>query len=323
MQRLLKEQTDLAVDTVKTRPSSTAVLAVNSGDRYKDGLGSVTRFQLTSPYNFTINAPEPFISGFFTRAALTEVNFPYAIPNINYYSKTIGVSFKKNTGPFVNTELTLDEGWYEFADIAAALQTELQTVDASFTCTYDGYVFNVECEETANFYLYPVYQESFPFQRGLYEMMGWVSNAGGTFGADSLAVSGSPSLLFTRYVDFICDSLTTVQDVRDSSTSLRNKNVLCRLYFDAPSATAVDPTKEFGASPFTIYRDFNSPKQIKWEQSLPIGSLTFQVYNDSGYLLSAQYPFSKLFQEEAPVKIFSTYDSTLPDYQMTLLISEQ
>jgi hypothetical protein len=280
---------------------------------------------LSSPYNFTINTPQPFISGFFTRVALTEINFPYAIPNINYFSKTIGVQFSKRGAAPVRTELTLPEGWYEFADIATALTTVMQEeVDDTLSVVYEDYVFYAECEPTSSFFIYPVYQDNFPFQRGLYEMMGWYSAAGAEFGATDAARSGPPSLLFTRYIDFVCDNLTSVQDVKDSSTSQRNKNVLCRLYFDAPSATGIDPTKQFGAAPFSIYRDFNTPKQIKWEQSLPIGSLTFQVYNDSGYLLSAQLPYNNLFTGVgAPVNVFSTYDAELPDYQMTLLVSEQ
>jgi hypothetical protein len=42
-----------------------------------------------------------------------------------------------------------------------------------------------------------------------------------------------------------------------------------------------------GCCPTTIYRNFTSPKQIAWipNQNIP-GSISFQVYDDAGDLLS-------------------------------------
>jgi hypothetical protein len=326
MERLLLEQTRAGVDTVKTRPSSTAILAVNSADRYPSGIAPQIVSQVTSPYNFTINTAQPFISGFFTRVALTEVLFPYFIPNINEFSTKMYINYSANgNAPFTQLLITFDTtGFYEFADIATELQVQLRaaTGNNSFTCNYAGYVFDVNVAGSAKFWFTPYYRPAFPDQRGLYEMMNWTTALTGQAGASNQAQSGIPTLLFTKYVDIVCDNLTTVQDVRDSSTSQRSKNVLCRLYFDATSATPLDPTKEFGASPFTIYRDFNTPKYIKWEQNLPIGSLSFQVYNDCGYQLSPT------LNTTAPLGLGDVpqvylYPAELPDYQMTLLVSEQ
>jgi hypothetical protein len=317
MERLLHEQTRSAVDTVKTRPSSTAVLAVNSADRYPNSIAPLDLTSVSTPYNFTINTSQPFISGFFTRVALTEVNFPYAIPNINEFSQTIILNYSANgNAPFTATEITLETGYYTYADIASVLETELQNIDNSFACAYSGYVFDVQVDAPAKFYFTPYYPVNFPYQRGLYEMMNWTT---AVRAPSRIAQSGIPTLLFTKYVDIVCDNLTGVQDVKDSSTSIRSKNVLCRLYFDATSATTDDTTKPLGASPFTIYRDFNTPKYIKWEQSLPIGSLTFQVYNDCGYLLSST--ISKDAIEDPPIIVITPGE--LPDYQLTLLVSEQ
>jgi hypothetical protein len=64
-----------------------------------------------------------------------------------------------------------------------------------------------------------------------------------------------------------------------------------------------------GTYPFTIYRKFSMPKQIKWDNTQPLGNLIFEVYDDKGQILSshlgAVYP-----------------DSTMPDWRMTLLVSE-
>jgi hypothetical protein len=323
MERLLKEQTDTSVDTVKTRVPSTAILAVNSIDRYPDSLPPDSLALYSSPYDFTINAPQPFISGFFTRAALSEVNFPMFLTNINVFSQKMYIWYKKGNGALTQYLITIPVGFYDYDDIASELQQSVRTaVNVNdFDVTYVDYQYAADCNAADRFFFAPYYLPSFPFQRGLYEMMNWSTSA---YAADGKALltnytSGVPSLLFTKYVDIVCDSLTSVQDVKDSSTSQRNKNVLCRLYFDSESSTFLDPDKSFGASPFRIYRDYNTPKQVKWEQTLPIGSLRFQVYNDCGYILSGQLPYTAF----ADPVIIDLQDGELPDFQLTLLISEQ
>jgi hypothetical protein len=37
-----------------------------------------------------------------------------------------------------------------------------------------------------------------------------------------------------------------------------------------------------GVSPFVIYRQFPYPKQIRWNNKMPIGNLTFELYDDQG-----------------------------------------
>ena len=62
-----------------------------------------------------------------------------------------------------------------------------------------------------------------------------------------------------------------------------------------------------GTYPFTIYRQFKTPKMIKWNKSQPIGNLKFEVYDSRGNLLTMGGAMS---------------DYLAPDWRMTLLVSE-
>jgi hypothetical protein len=51
-----------------------------------------------------------------------------------------------------------------------------------------------------------------------------------------------------------------------------------------------------GITPFTMYRQFPYPKQIRWSNKMPIGNLTFELYDDQGRsiqdLWNVAYPVS-------------------------------
>ena len=100
---------------VTMRPSSTALLTIDSEDRFQNGLipdasGRVivpatgyplSRYLLSlpkaannvSPYNFTIVKNESVMNGFFTRIGLTEVVFHWGVPNINKKTSQINVEW--------------------------------------------------------------------------------------------------------------------------------------------------------------------------------------------------------------------------------------
>jgi hypothetical protein len=64
-----------------------------------------------------------------------------------------------------------------------------------------------------------------------------------------------------------------------------------------------------GTTPCVIHRDFTNPKYIKWigKQNIGSSSLSFSVYDDSGYLFSTDQAFGA---------------NTTDNWSMTLLVSE-
>ena len=64
-----------------------------------------------------------------------------------------------------------------------------------------------------------------------------------------------------------------------------------------------------GSQPFTIYRQFAFPKQIKWNSGQNIGGyLKFEVYDDAGYLLGTG--------------LDPAYEARQGDWEATILASE-
>jgi hypothetical protein len=120
---------------------------------------------------------------------------------------------------------------------------------------------------------------------------------------------------YTRYIDIVSTQLSYNQALKDSSTSLVTRDVLCRIYLaDSGSIYDVAPSSPnfcpYGCAPFTIYRDFSSPKFINWlpNQNIP-GSIRFSVFDDSGALLDAE-----------PTTLLGQKNHTF--WSMTLQVSE-
>jgi hypothetical protein len=90
-----------------------------------------------------------------------------------------------------------------------------------------------------------------------------------------------PDLRLFRFLDFTCPQLTYAQDVKDATTNPVNVDSLARFYMaydEAPQTDKYGFPILLGYKPTTIRRAFNPPKQIKWENGLPVGNLNFKVY---------------------------------------------
>lgn len=311
-------------EAVTIRPSSSANFAVDSADRYASY--NARAAAPTGPYTFNIAKNESLLNGFFKRIALTEVVFPYYIPNIN--SKTDTILFSDTGGAYVPLTIPVG-GFYSPAGIAAQLQAQLIAGGvATATVTYSQGLFTFASGNPA---------VTLSFARGnfgglgarltefqLYDLL--ALSGPGVNGATTPAVSlisGVTRCRYTEYIDIVSSQLTYNQDLKDGSSDPIVRDMIARIYIEDETspiipvyqtAAPVGPvmTQDVaipGTYPFTIYRKFTMPKQIKWDDTQPLGNLVFEVYDDKGQILSAHlgavYP-----------------DSTMPDWRMTMLVSE-
>ena len=373
---------DLAITQ---RPTSTALLAIDSEDRFRTYEESrrETAISNGNPYDFSIDTAASLMNGFFTRLSVSEVNFPWAIPNINpktdkidvhyftspalqglwddftaynigdivyiytlpippgetalYISLTAGNLNNNPTTSPANWALyvpvvtirtiTLVDGFYTPAQLAAAVQFRVRLLDASlagFTMTYGDFnqckmLYNTNNDQVMMAFVPQIPNTTaYPYSprtKQLFDVLGFLDG-----NKDWLEVSSGGGLTFCqaiRYVDIVCSQLTYNQSLKDTMSQPTARDSLCRIYIatDAQPAT-IAPSSAFfcppGCAPCNIYRDFSQPKQIQWLPNQPIvGALRFQVFDDQGEPLA-----------DSDTATQAPYYRNRTDWSLTLLVSE-
>ena len=337
--------TNARAPAVTVRPSSTALLTIDSEDRYKDYIEA--RANPSSPYNFSIRKNENLMSGFFTRLAVTEINFPWTIPNINEKTDTILVGISVSGGPVVSYTLTIPQGFYTPSELAVTLQNDIADLSNSlvgFTMTYgirDGFtgdepVFEYNTNDAnvlIKFNPVPYNTSIYPYNsqsKQLFDLLGF---AGANSILQETLYGGYTLCQAIRYIDIVCNQLTSVSALKDQTSQTVARDMLCRIYLgdgggsgqSTTRASAIDYTDASGTitnafcppgcAPMTIYRNFTLPKQIQWipNQNIP-GFLQFQVYDDAGDLLD-----TSIVPPNIPI---GDYTDLNTNWSMTILVSE-
>ena len=244
---------------------STANLYIDSLDR------DTTRFPDST--DFLINKPSNIMTGFFTRLALNEMVLDWALPNIQatYGNNTFTATISATT----NT-VTVPDGFYTVKQVLDALVLLLNASPgfSGFSITTSTYGSGASLTNSADW--------SFTATT-LSNALGMLS---GTVPAIRSKFVLSPKLLPSAYYDFVCDNLTALQDLKDSTTSsITNRNVLFRWYMAWDNNTDVDAYGYAilqGYRPFLQRRYLAFPKQLRWDNTQPIGQLSFQVYDSFG-----------------------------------------
>ena len=370
-------------DVTTIRPSSTAILAIDSKDRfgsngwpgfrasqqwdptYGESGGPIVTGANASPYDFTITSNAAIMNGYFTRLGITEVSFDWGVPNINVKTNRIYVGWSNYTTTASGIqEILLNYGEGIFmtpAEIAASLKAEIrasQTNLSSFTMTYG--VSNQNSSGLPQFgyssgtsnvgvYFLPLDYDNTQFNafqyypypkqtKQLFDLLGFTDNnktliPPATLPSD-LAQIQYGTFTFcqaTKYVDIVCSQLVYNQALKDTMTTVNNRDILCRLYlgdangFDAKALKCYDinfcPP---GCRPTTIYRQFSTPKMINWNsagkayQPVP-GVLRFQVFDDAGAILTEM---CGEFLDAAGTNNLKNTNVNFLDWSTTLLVSE-
>jgi hypothetical protein len=318
-----------AADPATTvRPSSTSLFVIDSEDRfssYSESRAATSSSANVSPYDFTIRRSESLMNGFASRLAVTEVNFPWAIPNINAKTYQMQYTYTVSGQPAVAGFLFLSTGFVTPAGIAGAIQAFIRPLDASLAGFLFAYgtggdpVFTYDTASTTTiaFSPLPYNSSTYPWPeqtKQLFDLLGFTNVntvlAAGGFGNFTLAQS-------IRYVDIVSPTLVYNQANRDTMSQSVARNALCRIYLGdgggSGQSTVSPATATFcppGCAPLTIYRNFTQPKQIQWMGNQPIpGNIQFTVYDDTGA------PLTELFTGGA-------LQGSFLDWSLTILLSE-
>lgn len=301
---------------------ATALLTIDSEDRYKSTADK--RTVSTSPYNFTISGPRTILGGFIRRMGVSEVQFPWCVPNVNRQTSNIIVNW---TGPggAGSQKVSIPQGFYNPSELATAFQVAVRALSVdlgAFTITYGSptgaknlpvFEYNTNNATAIAFAPVPLNPtlNITTQSKQLFDLLGFSSQNE----IQQTILTGLQTYCqFTRYIDICCENITQFQGLFDGSTQLVYKDSMCRLYLGDNTAMLNLPPNDPdfsppGCRPFIIYRQFQNMKQIQWNARQNIGSfLTFQVFNDIGQILSESTPFS--------------FGTSYEDWSMTLLASE-
>jgi len=291
------------------RNPASSILGLNSRDRYTDMAQAAT--VPSSPFNCVLSSKQNFMTGFFQRIALTELVFTWAMPTLTSARNKMYINVAA-----VDFLITIPSTYYTPTTLAAAFQTQVRAIGGglilpAFTCTVDAQTaqFTAQSNSVATFYFKTfsaVSAVNNPDATTVFEMMNWNSFTIGGTQAAVAQISGIPSMLPTQFIDIVCSQLTANQDVKDGTSQSTPRDVLARVYL-ANDSTTLNP-ELLGSEPFKIYKQYTFPKQIKFDPLLPIqGFLRFEIYDDAGDIITSGSNF---------------VDADMPDWQMTLLVSE-
>ena len=316
------------------RMPSTALLTIDSEDRFKDyeaKRASIPGGYNNSPYNFVIQKNETLMNGFLYRIGVSEVVFPWTIPNINNKTDSIIVSWSGGSSPAGTQVITLPNGFYRPSQIASELQSLIRPIigDNLFTMlyglsNYPTFDYSTSDGSLISFRPLPYNTTSatsatpYPFgpqTKQLFDLLGFSSVnselATTGFGRNTLCQA-------IRYVDIVSAQITNQQSLKDQMSQTVARDTLCRVYLGGDNQNVISPSDPsfcpVGCAPFIIYRNFTNPKNIQWlpNQGVP-GFLSFQVYDDTGDLLSNTGIVSG---------IGNTSLTEYMDWSMTMLCSE-
>lgn len=285
---------------VTTRPSSTALLSVDSLDREQTPTNQ-------SSGNFLINKKQAIFNGFFHRIALVELVLDWCIPNISgKYSpanNVFAVDLVPGPGSF---SASLPAGNYTVAD---ALNKIIALLNASagagsFRIEDSTGAAWVPGTSTGNPFLGSTIGDFVVVAGELAQELGIQSGGPGALAYPIVC----PKLLPIYYIDFVSPQLTYNQDLKDSTTSEIVRDALYRWVFAYDNGPIPLDAYNFpilqGYKPFISRRSLNYPKQILWNSASPIGQLGFQLYTSYGDILD-------------PAELVGTCE-----YQLSLLLSE-
>jgi hypothetical protein len=310
-------------DVVTMRKPVSGLFLLDSADRNLTGATSFLTVESQPWNNFRITKPQPLVDGFAKNIAVTEIYFPWCIPNITPRNNTLYMTFVDN----VVKTVTIPTGFYTGSLLAAEVQAAINALTAPFagdppyvSVLYNAAdrVFTIRPNDGNTFTLYYSLNQTLDLLNytqnpSLLKTMGFNPAQFGTEVLSPNGVTGSPTFIrYTNFVDIVSNRLHYDNEIKDGDSSQKTtRDVLCRVYCaNEVSNYSVD---EVGTAPFLIHRQFMTPKYIKLNPRQFFNAIDIQVYDQYGELVYTP-----------PVNVTPALATqTYPDFVITMISSEQ
>jgi len=285
-----------------------AHLVLNSRDRTLAGSNGVYN-------NFNLGNPgQNMVQGAMKDIALSEVLFPYDIPNVQAGYNTFTLV---NIGtPDIEFSVTVAPGFYTGSELASAVNAAIVAAGAAqappivatdlpsvaYTAISNIFVFAAPLAGGVSAPRFRVWNILSPFLnpgnlpvtqytnigKDLLSIMGF--NRDGSFqvistpGSEADFFSGSAPLVFTQYIDICSPKLCQYQFIRDGSTTSlpRRVDLICRLYVADEISLPTGGGGLVGSRPFVMHRQFKNQRVMRNTAANAINDVDIQLYDDCG-----------------------------------------
>jgi len=342
-------------DVAITLVPGDALLVIDSADRSSStsSTGEALSIPNTQPYNnFRLQKPQNLVQGGFTRIQLTEINFPYAIPNVNPYTDTMWIRCNNPTGgAIIDQKVTLPTGFYQGRTLAITIKGLLNTyapistnIGVDWDCQYlpcaETYTsqnggFIITAFITAGptpfpFALYPDNPASVGVKpipaKSLLNVLGFnpLSNWDYLITPRPNKTSLYSQLTYTTYIDVVSNKLTYYQNVNDSSSKTNSiGNIICRIYI-------ANETSDAGTIGWYYNSDPAAPfNPVNYAGTLPPGSAPFLIHRQ--FISPKSFKWSKntaidwvdiRLYDDAGQPLYFSPNYAFPDFQITFKCTE-
>jgi len=273
-------------EKVKTaREPASAHLMIDSLDRYKNGFprNSTGDVQTTSS-SWTLQLPQYVLNGFFTRLAVTQVQFQWNLPTIiGGYNDQLVIQ----QGATISVA-QIPQGWYSQTTLAAAITAAIAAAPtppaSAVTCAYNPLTEVFTLASAAAITLVDTGTSSRFSKFGITSGLQY----SGVIGSGTTDIIGAvPTMLPTRFVDIRSVYLAKNQRVKDVTTLPQNivTDIIARIYATAPNTTTTGSASSPFQMPWIMNHSYPVPKYIRWNAEEPISNFTIELLDDSGFLL--------------------------------------
>jgi hypothetical protein len=314
-------QTD--VETVIERTPASQYLVLDSKNRY---FTATPNEVITQPWNnFRLQKGESLMQSFATRLTVSEIRFPWFIPNITRLNNKLW--FLNNNEDY---EIELTIGFTSPADIVTEINqqfTDLQVPNKPILSYRNGqYTFTKNPNAGNQYFSFfnPLNATLNNIENSEYQYTtqpSLMATLGFTFAQSSPlqefngVIKGNVTeSLYTSYIDIISNKLNQFTTNLDGSSDITSNRLLLRLYISDEISIFSNYENQSIYAPFLIHRQFKNPKEVMWNKESVVDWLDISVRDQYGQLVP--------LPEIATGDILNVVDGAYPDFQITLLASE-
>ena len=291
---------------------------------------------------FTLQKPQALLDSFAKKLMVSEVRFPWYIPNVTPLNNTFTVSSKKGLVLDALELVVVPSGFYSPLALTTTINAIIATrgYDSPPILSYDvltnRYTWNAGTVPSVEpfaiwFFNYtttatPPTEQQYNTTASLMHTLGFdYDQVSGT--QVNSNIQGQPTqTLYTSYVDIASTRLTRFQKVRDGDTANNSQaSLICRLYLADEASNplvnliglqGVTPNGAgIGNFPFLIHRQFKNAKAICWNPDSFVDYFDVTVLDEYNNVVP-------LIPQPVKDNSNTRFNAQYPDFQITLVCSE-